>query len=143
MIREWLIPWNVPAPAVVATGTSQASATSISTKISNVISGSGGVIIPVAEAGRQIYVFNQLASSLNIYPAISGIIDSNLANAPLVLPSGVGCLLTAIDNLHWVSKQLGIASSNSNYYSENQYALGSGLNTYTASLTNTPSSYTL
>lgn len=79
------------AAAVSAAGTTQGTATALTTDYNNVttVAANAGVILPVAAlAGRAITVKNNGVNSLNIYPPSGGTIDALAANTALSIPPG-------------------------------------------------------
>ena len=76
--------------AVSAAGTTQGTGTVLATQfnvVSTVASGAG-VVLPVAVAGMRITVLNTSANALLVYPASTGIINSQAANASYSQPAG-------------------------------------------------------
>ena len=76
---------------ISAAGTTQATATAITTvDVNFVTSGTGGVALPAAVAGRRIAIINRTSAAINVYPVNAGddTIDGAAANAAYVLQSG-------------------------------------------------------
>lgn len=81
--------------AVVAAGTTQATATALTTAdIVQVTSGTGGVKLPTGSTGRTITIINTLAVSIVVYPLASQYIDSLAINVGITLAAG--CIMEFI-----------------------------------------------
>jgi len=67
---------------ISANGTTQGTATGLTTEINIVsaVNSGTGVILPAAVAGTVVYITNNSANSLLVYPQINGIINSQAAN---------------------------------------------------------------
>jgi hypothetical protein len=67
---------------ISANGTTQGTATGLTTEINIVsaVNSGTGVILPAAVAGTIVYITNNSANSLLVYPQINGIINSQAAN---------------------------------------------------------------
>ena len=76
--------------AVTATGTTQGTATALTSDINVVTTstaGTGlGVVIPGATAGKYVVVKNRSANAINVYPSTGHQFDALGANAPISLP---------------------------------------------------------
>jgi hypothetical protein len=91
---------------VTATGTNQGSAAIISTDISVVNLGTGGVILPTLSAtGRKISITNQTASPINVYPASGASIENLAINIPVSLPPDATISLFATSTGNWWTSQ--------------------------------------
>jgi hypothetical protein len=91
------------ATGISAAGTTQAGGTVLAKAInvvSTVLSGNG-VVLPVAVAGMRITVVNTSANSLAVYPAASGIINSQAANAAYTQPAGARLDFVSISTTQW------------------------------------------
>jgi len=84
----------VVATAVAAAGSDQAGATLLALGTSNITSGSGGVRLPAIAGGESFYVFNGLATNLNVYPASGEQISGRTANLPLKVYPGTALRIT-------------------------------------------------
>ena len=75
---------------VSAAGTTQGTATAVTTDFINVTTcaAGAGIILPVTVAGREITIKNNGANALLVYPASGGVIDSNATNAAYSIPPG-------------------------------------------------------
>ena len=74
--------------AVVAAGTTQATATLLTASTSIVTSGTGGVRLPVTptvSAKDRLHVANHTSVVQAIYPPSGGSLSGNTANAPLMM----------------------------------------------------------
>lgn len=60
---------------VAAAGSNQATATQMTAEISRVASGSGGIVLPVAAAGLDVYVINTSGSAIQVYGNGSDTVD--------------------------------------------------------------------
>jgi len=76
------------ANSVAAAGTTQGTATVLTNDINVVTSGTGGVQIPGAAAGKYVVVVNKTGSAINVYPASGHSFDSLSANTPISLLAG-------------------------------------------------------
>lgn len=76
--------------AATAAGTTQATATAITTEYTNfsTVAAGTGAVLPVSALGRCFTVKNSGANNLLVYPPSTGIIDSNAANAGYIVPIG-------------------------------------------------------
>lgn len=103
------------APAIVATGSTQATATQVITGINNVTvvaAGANGVILPsigatlgqftVAQPGVQILVRNSDSSdALNIYPGSGAQINALGTNVAFSLAAGTTAQIFALTDTQW------------------------------------------
>ena len=87
--------------AVAAAGTTQGTATAVNATITNVTTGTGGVVLPTAVAGMRLLVRNGTGSAINIYPAASGVINALGANNPYSLAAGGVIELFATTTTQW------------------------------------------
>jgi hypothetical protein len=87
--------------AVTAAGTTQGTATVISTDINNITAGTGGVILPFWQAGHRVTVRNALAVAVNVYPNSGGQINSLGANAAFSLTAGSTVEFINISSTLW------------------------------------------
>lgn len=77
--------------AVSAAGTTQGTATALTSDYNNVtvVGVSSGVALPTATAaGRIVYVKNSATNNLSVYPPSGGAIDGFAANASIIVPPG-------------------------------------------------------
>lgn len=81
------IPFSVAA-AVVAAGTTQATATVLAADFNDVLTGAGGVALAQLQPAQTMVVFNGLGGNLNVYPTGAGSINALAAHAPFVLGTG-------------------------------------------------------
>lgn len=89
------------ANSVAAAGTTQATATVLSSDINAVTSGTGGVQVPGAASGKYVIVVNKTGSTINVYPATGHIFDSLSANTPISLLSGAFVELFGSSTTQW------------------------------------------
>src|SRR5690606_15680123 len=91
---------------VVAGGSDQASATLIDKDVS-VITGSGGVRLPLEQDGVEITLANKSGSPINVYPPKGGKINSGAVDAPYSLTPGPALHFTAHgatqDKVDWLT----------------------------------------
>jgi len=88
---------------VIATGTTQATATAL-TKDENVITtGTGGVVVQGATTGKIVVVINKTASPVNIYPASGHYFDGLAVNIPISLPVNAFIELYGFSTTQWNS----------------------------------------
>lgn len=88
---------------VVAAGSTQGTATPVSGDITVVatVAASTGVIIPPAENGAEMLIFNAGANALSVYPATGGAISGGATNAAFSLPAGKSVCLFGVDGVNW------------------------------------------
>jgi len=91
------------APAVSAAGTTQGTGTVLAKAINVVstVAASSGVVLPVAVAGMRITVMNTSANSLLVYPASSGIINTQAANAAYTQDAGARLDFVSVSATQW------------------------------------------
>jgi len=91
------------ATGISAAGTVQANATVLAKSINVVstVASGAGVVLPVAVAGMRITVMNTSANSLAVYPAASGIINSQVANVAYTQPAGARLDFVSISTTQW------------------------------------------
>lgn len=75
-------------PTVTAAGTTQGTATPVSVGYNRVTTGTGGVILPLTEPGREVHIENQTGVTINIYPPVGGAIADGSTNIQVTLPDG-------------------------------------------------------
>jgi hypothetical protein len=89
-----------------AAGTNQATAyaiTTTSTQFTTVAAGTGAILPAGAIPGMRIFIANDAATPLLLYPATGGVIDQAAANSPIVV-GGLGMLeLMALTASNWTS----------------------------------------
>jgi len=88
---------------ISAAGTVQSNATALTKEfnvVSTVASGSG-VRLPTSVAGMRITVVNTSANTLLVYPASSGIINSQSANAAYSHPAGARLDFISTTTTQW------------------------------------------
>jgi hypothetical protein len=88
-----LVVTSVPlaASGIAAAGTSQGTATPLSAQMNAVtaVAPGAGVILPPPVAGQSVWVANQGANRLTVYPPAGAAIDGLAANWPMRLEIGV------------------------------------------------------
>jgi hypothetical protein len=88
-------------PALSAGGTTQATAPTINSTITNITSGTGGVRLPTAIAGMHLIIRNGTASAVNVFPATGGFIDALAQNTAFPLASASTTNIFATTNTQW------------------------------------------
>tara|TARA_R110001632_G_scaffold2310_3_gene10166 strand:- start:2122 stop:3003 length:882 start_codon:yes stop_codon:yes gene_type:complete len=88
--------------AVAAAGSNQAGATVLSETLNVITSGTGGVKLPTALAGRTISIFNTLSTDLSLYPDSSDTINGGSADAAIALPANTTITVSCKDSTDWV-----------------------------------------
>lgn len=88
---------------VAAAGSDQSGATSLTETLNVVTSGTGGVKLPTAVAGRTVTVFNTLSSDITLYPDSSDNINGGSDDAGITLPANTTKTLSCKDDAAWVS----------------------------------------
>jgi len=100
---------------VAAAGTSQATATQLTTRINYVTTGSGsalGVILPAAHLGHVIYIFNVgTGQTLTVFGNGTDTVDGQAATTGVSLSNNNRCAFFCVAAGTWVSAQLGAVSS--------------------------------
>lgn len=89
------------AASVAAAGTTQGTATAVAVGYNRVTTGTGGVILPLTEAGRQVFIENQTGATFNIYPPVGGTIADGAANAAVTLPDGAAQMFVPLTPLNY------------------------------------------
>ena len=91
--------------SIAAAGTTQGTATAITSSYVAVTSssaGSTGVVLPTpAAAGQEITVVNKGSISINVYPASGASIDSAASNAAVVIPVNGTATYQSISTTKW------------------------------------------
>lgn len=83
-------------PSVAAAGTTQATATALTTASSNVNNGTGGVMTMTCVAGLKTEVFNQTGATINVYPPSGDTINAHAVNAAIALATATKLNLTCL-----------------------------------------------
>lgn len=91
--------WSPSTGSIAAAGSTQGTATPITTTIVEVSAATSGlgVILPVGPnitTGTNIYVVNTSIYAVNVYPPITGSINGLTKNLPVVVSAGSGMLLS-------------------------------------------------
>lgn len=97
------------AGGYVAAGTTQTTATGITTLTSLITSGSGGIILPSVMKGISAMISNRLATAIDIYPALGGQIDSMGANIPFSLAAGATAQFATTNTDYWLITLAGVS----------------------------------
>ena len=91
--------------AVAAAGTTQGTATALTTDFSVVTSGTGGVSLATATAGRIMTVVNKTSSAINVYPASGHSIDGYGSNTGFSLPVNGMVEVYCVSSSQWYTTQ--------------------------------------
>jgi hypothetical protein len=96
---------------VSAGGVNQAAATQLSAAANVVTAGTvnQGVKLPAAESGDTVFVYNNMAVNIILYP-ISGATINGVGSVGIGLPAKTGAYVWAIDNTTWFGTALGVLS---------------------------------
>jgi hypothetical protein len=70
-------------------------------EISTVANANDVVTLPSAVTGSEIYVRNNGANTLQIFPASSDAIDNQAINTSVTLAAGASTVFRAVDNINW------------------------------------------
>jgi len=91
------------AGSVSAAGTTQGTATVLTASINYITTAaaSSGVILPNAEVGDSVDIYNGGANTLTIYPPTSGKINSASTNAGVSLATNTMMRLTKLTATQW------------------------------------------
>jgi hypothetical protein len=87
-----------------AAGTTQGTATPITTEITLVSSGTGGVALRTAQVGMVAVVINTSGAAVNVYPAVGAQINALGLNNPLAVATGSVTNFYATSTSQWYSK---------------------------------------
>lgn len=88
--------------AAAAAGTNQGTATAIAKVITQVTSGTGGMLLPAAVAGfTLLFITNVSGSAINIYPNTGDQFEDQAANAAVSLANRTGMICWCISNDVW------------------------------------------
>jgi hypothetical protein len=87
--------------AVSAAGSTQGTATAITTDVVNVTGGSGGVILPYWQPGHRIVVRNALGSAINVYPNSGAQINTAGTNVAVSVLAGSTIEFINISSTQW------------------------------------------
>jgi len=132
---------------VAAAGSTQGTATALSSDINIVTSGTGGVVVPGAVSGKYAVIVNRTGSAINVYPAVGHAFDGLSANTPISLPASgfievFGSSSTqwhttnqAITQAQFISGILAVANGGTGAATLTGYVKGNGTSAMTASAT--------
>jgi hypothetical protein len=91
--------------ASVADGNSQATATPLSASVDNFAvsgaNGTAGVLLPVATAGRRIFIKNTAAAALNVYPNAGAAINGIAANGAYAMAASTSAFFIGDSATQW------------------------------------------
>lgn len=87
--------------AVAAAGSTQGTATLLTRQISNITSGSGGVLLPTPVGGERIIIRNALGSSITTYPHVGGQINNSGVNTGVTHSAGTTLEYVAVTSSLW------------------------------------------
>ena len=102
---------------VSAAGTTQGTATALTTSYNTVtsVSSGQGVVLPTASAGLRVVITNQGANALSVYPASGAQIDSAGANASVSIPVGASATYEASSGTQWFTIDFPIIGGGATY----------------------------
>lgn len=83
------------ADSVTASGTNQATAFQLTSEISRIASGTGGIILPPSYPGLDVYVINTSGAAVQVYGNASDTIDGNSATVGVSQMNGSMTLYAA------------------------------------------------
>lgn len=93
--------------ANAAAGNSQATATALPATVDNFLISAAdatkGVKLPVASAGRRVFLKNDAAAVLKVYPATGGKINALADNASLDMAASTAALFVGVSATRWVT----------------------------------------
>ena len=87
--------------AVAAAGSTQGTAAPLTRQISNITSGSGGVLLPTPVGGERIIVRNALGSAITVYPHVGGQINNSGVNTGVAHSAGTTLEYVAVTSSLW------------------------------------------
>lgn len=95
---------GVVAPTVSAAGTTQGTGTALTASINYITTAaaSSGVVLPSAEVGDSVLVYNAGANTVKVYPDSSSQINALSANASINLPINTGIQFWRVTSTVWV-----------------------------------------
>jgi hypothetical protein len=97
-----LLDINSVSSAVAAAGTSQGTATALTSMANIITSGTGGVSLPVPSgSGLSIYVINRSGSTITVYPASGASIDGLSSNVGFTLPTLASIEIVSSSSTQW------------------------------------------
>lgn len=90
---------------VTAAGSSRTDATLIkaTNTICSTVAASTGVILPTAEIGSDVWIYNAGANALTIYPHTDGTINQLTANSSISLATNTAVLLKRFSTIRWIA----------------------------------------
>ena len=91
---------------VAAAGTTQANATGLTADFNEVTGADAtkGVRLPPEVAGLEIFVSNQVAAILKVYPASGGKIDAAATDAAFSQTANKNCVYRAVSATQWYAQ---------------------------------------
>lgn len=99
------------AAVVSAAGTTQATATVLTTQYTQVTAGTGGVLLPQCGAGCPITVVNTTGSDINVYPNTGETINGQNVGLPITLSTNTLMVFTQAKQYQWYQTVGGTSSS--------------------------------
>lgn len=73
------------ASSITSGGTTQSTATEVDSCITNISSGTGGIVLPEPTTGQIVYVHNTSSATINIYPPSGSSIANETTNTPITI----------------------------------------------------------
>jgi predicted deacylase len=90
------------APSVVAAGTAQGSATSLTASVNIITSGTGGVILPACEVNDEVEVCNLTDATVVVYPDSGSRVNSLPANSGFSLARNTAVKVKKFSSTRWM-----------------------------------------
>lgn len=102
--------------SVAAAGSSQGTATAITSSIVFITSGTGGVILGTPDTGKTVTVVNHTAAVVQVYPASGHTIDNGAANAAMPLGAGSAVELVGTSSTNWTGVTIDVWDDENNAF---------------------------
>ena len=96
---------------IAAAGANQAGATPLTTEISRVTSGTGGVVLPASIAGVSVFVINHSGAAIQVYANGSDQVDDVAGSTGVAQMNGSLCLYSCATAGNWYSNGIGTGFS--------------------------------
>lgn len=93
------------AAGLSAAGTTQGTATALALGCNTVttVASSSGVILPAGNLGDEMWVFNNGANSLTVYPPTSAKINAGSTNAGVSIGTATVCVFKCVSATQWIA----------------------------------------
>ena len=93
------------AATYAAAGSTQTTATDITTSTAKVSSGTGGVQLPTGVIGDEVTIWNTSGSSITVYPPSGASINQLSANTGAILANNTVCIYKVFSGTQYVAVQ--------------------------------------